>query len=142
MPKKTIKYLWRGKMVERAVLSKAATAAKTAKFKATRAKHKGAKGVAEMTRTKARRATLQALGPARSAPPAVHHVGKGRPHPAKGNGRADARVPDLEAVSIRLHRAQDWIIAAKYMGTLTDLDPAHREVIAALGDLEGVQPPF
>jgi hypothetical protein len=137
-------YTWGGKTIRRRVPTKAKQRERIAKFRATMQAKRKEPPAAEAQRAKARHA-LEALGPARTEPPAGHRAGAGQPHrrpPGKGNGRADARIPDVEGAAFYLHRAQDWIVAARYMGTITDLDPAHRDVIAALGALEGITPPY
>jgi len=125
MPRRYISFTWRGQPMRRRVPSKAETKARIAKMRATKlAKSKA-------TRTEARHATLAAF-PTDARPD---------PHRRKMNGSAAPREPDLEGAVIHLTRAENWITAARHMGVIRQLDPAHREAIAALGALLGLSAP-
>lgn len=135
-PRKYLTFTWRGKTMRRKIPSAAATRARVRKMIATKAAK-----AAERDRRRplapgarlARREALEAFSLATTVP-----------HPRKktnGNGAAHHREPDIEGAVICLTRAENWMTAAKHMGLIREFDPAHREIVAALGALLGLSAP-
>jgi len=137
-PRKWQTYTWRGRIRKRKMPTAAATRARVKKMLATRAAKRAEREARRPLRPSARlarREALEAFSLASSIPPAAAH------HRKKSNGSAEPREPDLEGAVICLTRGENWISAAKHMGLIREFDPAHRELIAALGCLLGLRAP-
>lgn len=137
-PKQYQTFTWRGKKTRRKVPTAAATRARIRKMLATkaakRAEREARRPLAPAARL-ARREALDAFALAATIPPAAAH------HRKKSNGSAGPREPDLEGAVMSLTRGENWMSAAKHMGLIREFDPAHREIVVALGYLLGLSAP-
>lgn len=109
---------------------------RTAKKKGMKVKHggNGAAGASHAARNVAQRAALDEFAASAGNIPPKHHR-------ARANGHAYPRVPDVTSALIHLDRCERWILEARFMGVLREMDPAHREAIAARGALLGLSAP-